>query len=51
MNFKPLRWVVSLPEHGTAVSGATLPFVRKQHPVTKEYRESISLESGSGKGP
>jgi hypothetical protein len=26
MNFKRLRWVVSLPEHATAVSGAKRPF-------------------------
>ena len=29
MNFKRLRWVVSLPEHATAVSGAKRPFVEK----------------------
>ena len=26
MNFKRLRWVVSLPEHATAVSGAKRTF-------------------------
>ena len=49
MNFKRLRWVVSLPEHATAVSGAKRSFTKTTSPISAaNKRHHGTLASSTG---
>ena len=48
MNFKRLRWVVSLPEHATAVSGAKRSFTKTTSPISANKRHHGTLDSSTG---
>ena len=48
MNFKRLRWVVSLPEPATAVSGAKRSFTKTTTPISANKRHHGTLASSTG---
>jgi len=48
MNFKQLRWVVSLPEPATAISGAKRSFTKTTTPISANKRHHGTLASSTG---